>query len=219
VVVVVVESACAVSAFVPGCVGGISNGTMGDLLRVRRRQKQSAGWQRQQAAGRRQAGGRQEWQEWQGTRRRGGGGADYTVSARRPGGGFGFSRQPRSVGAQQPEDPCNRASRIVRLARARLLDWGATGARLGRNYEAAAMADRGRRRHSQYYAPSVLHGLQWPAMACSGMQWHAATRATAPAAWQSQLLPRAIACYRLILLSVVPVMRLLPLASSPSGDL
>jgi hypothetical protein len=28
--VVVVESACAVSASVPGCVGGISNGTLGD---------------------------------------------------------------------------------------------------------------------------------------------------------------------------------------------
>jgi hypothetical protein len=94
-----------------------------------------------------------------GHQEKGGGGADYTVSARRPGGGFGFSRQPRSLGARQPEDPCNQASRILRLARARLLDWGVTGARLGRDYEAAAMADRGRRCHSQYYAPSVLHGL------------------------------------------------------------
>jgi hypothetical protein len=66
VVVVVVESACAVSASVPGCVGGISNGTMGDLLRVRgAKSKVRAG-----SGSRRQAGGRQEWQEWQGTRRK-----------------------------------------------------------------------------------------------------------------------------------------------------
>jgi hypothetical protein len=63
VVVVVVESACAVSASVPGCVGGISNGGSGtgDLLRVRRRQKQSAGFGDfggRQAAGRNGRSGR-----------------------------------------------------------------------------------------------------------------------------------------------------------------
>jgi hypothetical protein len=111
-------------------------------------------------AGRRQAGGRQEWQEWQGTTR-GGGGADYTVSVRRPGGGFGFIRQPRSLAAQQPEDPCNQDSAASQGSTARLgRDWGATGAHL-----------RGRRHGGSRAAPPqpILRTkcATWPAIACS----------------------------------------------------
>jgi hypothetical protein len=204
--VVVVESACAVSAFVPGCVGGISNGTMGICCA---KSKVRAG-----SGSRRQAGGRQEWQEWQGTRRRGGGGADYTVSSRRPGGGFGFSRQPSSLGAQQPEDPCNQASRILRLARARLLDWGATGARLGRDGGATTRPQPWRIEGGAATA-NTTHQVCY--MACNGLQWHAMACSHQGDCSGGLAITAAPSCYRLLSPAISACHATLPLASSPSG--
>jgi hypothetical protein len=102
-----------------------------------------------------------------------------------------------SLGAQQPEDPCH-ATRILRLTRARRLDRGATGARLERDYEAAGMADRGGRRHSQYYAQSVL------AMACSHQgDCSGGLAITAAPSCHRRPWP-AIACYQLLSAAASP---------------